>query len=54
MNKRSAMIVSASLIVILIAGAWALTLGLTRPTSPASAGTNHVKHTPTAVHKKDH
>jgi hypothetical protein len=40
MNKRSAVIVSASLILILIAGAYALSVELTRSATPSR--TRHV------------
>ena len=54
MNKRSAMIVAAGLIVALVAGAYALALGVTGPARAASAKTGpHVRtqtHTVT-VHK---
>jgi hypothetical protein len=54
MNKRSAMIVAAGLIVALVAGAYALALGVTGPATAASAKTGpHVRtqtHTVT-VHR---
>ena len=54
MNKRSAMIVAAGLIVALVAGAYALALGVTGPATAASAKTGpHVRtqtHTVT-IHK---
>jgi hypothetical protein len=45
MNKRSAMIVAAGLIVALAAGAYALSLGSTGPTAAAAAKTAH-RHKP--------
>jgi uncharacterized membrane protein YgcG len=54
-NKRSAMIVAAGLIVALVAGAYALALGVTGPATQAQAKTTAQKpaaHTKTVtVHK---
>jgi hypothetical protein len=55
MNKRSAMIVAAGLIVALVAGAYALALGVTGPATQAQAKTTvHTGgHTKTVtVHRK--
>jgi hypothetical protein len=54
MNKRSAMVVAAGLIVALVAGAYALALGVTGPAQSASAKTSPQAQTRTKtvwIHK---
>ena len=53
MNKRSAVVVSALLIVLLMGGAFMLARGMTHPVVPAAAKTSQTTHKNTA-HKKIH
>jgi hypothetical protein len=54
MDKRSAMIVAAGLILVLVAGAYALALGMTGPATFASAKTSQAspQAKTVTVHKK--